>query len=295
MSSEALCLSFSTPVWWRLAVAERRRVVILEEEDSPRRVRRRLRALLRGHDLDPDAAEVRADLNTWLKISVWSGFSLDNPAMLTQLREVISTFKPDVIYIDCLRKVTLRDLNKLPEAQRLLDALDALRREFGCIFRLVHHYRKQQGFRTARGSQEMSGSFTLGAWGENSLFFEPIGRKAGAVRVDVQAKDGAPVPGFRLRLETEGPGHAPTLVRLVAEEEVPESGLDDLVAQAVATLPPEPAHNGRDGVSVKALMTTLKKSDRTIRDSLKRLEAAGRCVEIGTTTKQAKLYAVNSP
>ncbi len=41
---EAVCLAFGLPVCGRFAVPERRRVVLLEEEDSPRRVRRRLRA-----------------------------------------------------------------------------------------------------------------------------------------------------------------------------------------------------------------------------------------------------------
>src|SRR4030095_13324755 len=100
-------------------------------------------------------------------------------------------------------KVTLKDLNKAAEAGALLAILDDLRRRYNVIFRLIHHFRKQQGFRTGRGSQEIGGSFALGAGAENSLFFEPIGRKQGLVRVEVQSKDGAPVPPFRLAITTE--------------------------------------------------------------------------------------------
>jgi hypothetical protein len=110
-----------------------------------------------------------------------------------------------------------------------------VRRKFGVLFRLVHHYRKTQGFRAGRGSQEIGGSYVLGAWGENSLFFEPVGRKQGHVRVEVQSKDSAPVPGFRLKVESEGPTHAPTLVRLVVEEEPQDrSGVDEVIYQAVS-------------------------------------------------------------
>ena len=289
---EAICLAFGFPVCGRFAVPQRRRVLLLEEEDSPRRVRRRLRALLRGKGLDPDDPAVRAELNAWLRVSVWSGFSLDNPAMVAQLRSAIGEFRPAVIYVDCVRKVTVRNLNHADEASALLAILDDLRREFGCIFRLIHHYRKQQGFRTGRGSQEVAGSYVFGAWGENSLFFEPIGRKVGAVRVEIQSKDGAPVPAFRLRLESEGPTHAPDVVRLFAEDDAPDSGIDDLVAQAVATLPTTPAIKGRPGVTIMAIVEAIKKSDKTVRDAIKRLVKAGRGLEVGTASRGLKLYGV---
>jgi hypothetical protein len=292
---EAVCLALGLPVCGRFAVPTRRRVAVLEEEDSPRRTRRRLRAILRGKGLDTDAPAVRADLNQWCRVSVWSGFSLDNPVLVAQLRALIADFRPAVLYIDCLRKVTIRDLNKAPEASALLALLDAIRREFGVIFRLVHHYRKVQGFRAGRGSQEIGGSYVLGAWGENSLFFEPIGRKQGTVRVEVQSKDGAPVPGFRLRLESEGPRHAPTVVRLVVEEDAADgSEADEAVFQAVATLPPALAAEGAPGVGPGAIAAAVKKSEKTVKRSLDRLLDAGRVVVTGRTVRLGKLYAVKA-
>lgn len=289
---ESACLALGLPVCGRFAVPKRCRVTVLEEEDSPRRTQRRLRAILRGKGLDPDDPAVRADLNAWLRVSVWSGFTLDNPAMVEQLRAEIAAFRPAVVYIDCMRKVTIRNLNHADEASALLNVLDGLRREYGVIFRLIHHYRKAQGFRPGRGSQEIGGSFVLGAWGENSLFFEPIGRKQGAVRVEVQSKDGAPTPGFRLRLESEGPSHAPTLVRLIAEEEKADDDADELVYQAIATLPPVEAVAGRPGVPVKAIIEATKKSDKTVRRALDNLLSVGRCLVTGTMSRKTKLYAV---
>jgi len=292
MAEECVCLAFAFPVCGRFAVAQRRRVLVLEEEDSPRRLRRRFRALLRGHGLDPEASDVCTAFNTWVQISAWSGFSLDNASMMDQLRDAIAAFTPDIVYIDCLRKVTVRNLNHAEEASVLLAALDELRREFGCIFRLIHHYRKQQGFRTARGSQEIGGSYVLGAWGENSLFFEPVGRKQGAVRVEVQCKDSAPAPAFRLHLETEGPAHAPTLVRLTAEEEAEDTSADDVLLQALAAAPKTEAVVGLPGVSVVTLAVTLKKSDKTIRRSLKRLVTAKLALVTGQASRQTMLYGL---
>lgn len=290
---EAVCLGLQHPVCGRFTVPTRRRVLLLEEEDSPKRTQRRLRAILRGKGLNPDDPALRTELNAWLQISVWAGFTLDNPDLVEQLRGYLQDFRPAVVYIDCLRKVTIRDLNKAPDASALLAILDGFRRDFGVVFRLVHHYRKVQGFRAGRGSQEIGGSYVLGAWGENSLFFEPIGRKQGAVRVEVQSKDGAPVPGFRLTIESEGPTHAPTLVRLLAADAGEDQSLDDVILQAVATLDKTEALAGRPGVPVVTLMAALKKSDKTIRRALKRLLNAKLILVTGQATKQQALYGVN--
>ena len=294
MEAEATSLALAKPLAGRFTVPQRRRALILEEEDSPRRTHRRVRAVLRGHGVDPDDPAVQKDLDAWLRISVWSGFTLDNALLVAQFEAAIKDFKPAVVYIDCLRKVTLKNLNHADEAGALLAILDDLRRRYNVVFRLVHHFRKQQGFRTGRGSQEIGGSFVLGAWGENSLFFEPIGRKQGAVRVEVQTKDGAPVPGFTLKLESEGPSHNPILVRLVAKEDVDPHAADEVVYQAVATLPKQEAVKGEPGVSVQKLMEATKLSESTVRRALKNLIDAERCIVTGTMTKQAKLYGVNA-
>lgn len=293
MEAEATSLALAKPLAGRFAVPRRRRALILEEEDSPRRTHRRIRAVLRGHGVDPDDPAIQADLDAWLRVSVWSGFTLDNPLLVAQLDAALADFRPAVCYIDCLRKVTLRDLNKANEASALLAILDDFRRRYSVVFRLVHHFRKQQGFRTGRGSQEIGGSFVLGAWSENSLFFEPIGRKQGAVRVEIQSKDGAPVPGFTLKIESEGPSHALDLVRLVAQEDADPHDADELVFQAVATLPKQEAVKGEPGVSVKALAGALKRVDKTIRRSLDRLCVDERCLVTGSMSKGAKLYVVN--
>jgi hypothetical protein len=292
--AEGLDLALGAPVAGRFPVPQSRRVVFIGEEDPPRRGLLRVRALLRGRGLDPDDASVRALLDEWFRIEIWSGFSLDDAAWLARLDATCDRFRPAVVYLDVLRKMTAKDLNKADQASALLAPLDALRRRYGVVFRVLHHYRKSQGFRTGRGSQEIGGSFVLGAWGECSLFFEPVGRKQGAVRVEVQVKDGAPVPAFRLKLHAEGPSHAPTLVRLTVEDEAESSSADDVLLQALATAPTVEALVGKPGVPIATLATLLKRSDKTIRRALKRLQDAHLVSVTGQASKQVALYAVNS-
>ncbi len=113
--------------------------------------------------------------------------------------------------------------------------------------------------------------------------------------MEVQTKDSAPVPAFRLVIESEGPAHAPGVVRLTAKDE--DSGAadaDDVVFQAVATLPKTDALVGRAGVAFVTLLEALKRSEKTLRRSLKRLRDSGRIVVTGQATKQAALYGVNN-
>lgn len=290
---EAICLAFALPVLGRFTVPTPRRVLLVSEEDSPRRVWRRLRALLRGHGLDPDDPAVQATLDDRLRVSAWEGFRLDDTAMVTRLEATLAECKPEVVYLDVLRKMTAKDLNKADQASAILDMLDDLRRRYGCVFIVVHHYRKAQGFRTGRGSQEIGGSYVLGAWGENSLFFEPIGRKQGPVRVEVQTKDGPPVPAFKLIIEAEGPEHDPVWIRLRAEDDRSGEDADEVIYQAVATLPTEAALAGKPGVPVATIAGAVKRSDKTVRRALKRLVDAGRVLVTGQASKQKDLYGVD--
>ncbi len=289
----ALAEALGLPVCGRFAVLVRRRVMFIEEEDSPARTYRRVQALLRGYGLDPDDPAVRADLDAWFRILVWSGFTLDAPLQIDQLARTIATFQPTVVYLDVLRKLTTKDLNKADQAGALLKILDDLRREHGVLFRVLHHNRKIQGsYRAGRGSQELSGSYQLGAWGENSLFFEPIGKTQG-VKVTPQCKGGAPVHAFGLRMEAEGPAHAPICMRLHAEDLSQASAAEALkeqVFEAVQSLPPEEAKSGHPGISREAICHAVKRSSFPVRTAIQALADEGRLKEIGKTSKQKKLY-----
>jgi hypothetical protein len=279
------------------AVPTRRRVVFIEEEDPPRRLHARLCALLRGKGYDPTDPAVWADLDEWMQIAVWTGFSFDAPELVARLEVTCQTFKPKVIYGDVLRKLTLKDLNKGPEAGALLATLDRLRRTYGVVFRILHHFRKAQGFRVSRGSQELGGSFHLGAWSEGSLFFEPIGRtQRSGVKVEVQTKDAPPRPAFLLLWESEGPDHDPLWVKLRAEEEVPGTIVRarnlDRVLDALRTTPPTPLPlEGIPGVAVADLVTVVKLTDKTVRSLLKELEVTGRAETVGKLANNAFLWA----
>jgi len=281
---EALSLAMGVTLCGRFHVPQRRRVLFIEEEDSPRRTRLRLRALARGHGFNPNDDGFRAELSEWARVSVWQGFTLDDPTWLARLEAELEAFPAAVVYLDVLRKLTVKDLNKAAEATPVFNVLDTLRRRFGCVFRVLHHYRKGQGQRLGRGSQEMGGSFVLGAWTEQAVYLEPIGRKGGGTSFDVQQKDGAAGSTLRLSWESEGPAHDPVWVRLKLDEIKPQQAaaeaLAEQVLQLLQTLPAEPSPYGA-GVSIPTLVAALKgakgSSESGVKRALKILVDKGLC------------------
>jgi KaiC/GvpD/RAD55 family RecA-like ATPase len=282
-----LALVFARPVGGRFAVPGPSRVLFVEEEDSVRRTHRRLRKMVRGFGLDPDDVAVRAELDAGFRLSVWSGVNLDEDEWWKKLEQEVAAFKPRVLIFDPLSKMTARSLTKAEEIRPVLNRLDALRRRYSIVVLLVHHYRKQQGERMGRGSQEIAGSYVLGAWTEQSLFLEPKDRTGKIISLTLQSKDGPAEPLRVVVVET-----AETLT--VAFEDLPTAaGMAERVWEALGTASPSEPHSGLAGVSVKTLTVVLKVSDKSIRVAMNELVKAGRALEVGKATKQAKLYARN--
>jgi hypothetical protein len=293
---EALCIALGIAVCGMFEVPVRQRVLFFEEEDSPQRVKVRVDALLRGHGFDPDDGDFRKELDHWFQVAVWSGLTLDDADKVLSLRSTIERFQPRVVYLDAMRKMTSRDSNSQQEASKLVNILDDLRRRHGCIFRVLHHYRKGQGHgRSGRGSQEISGSYVLGAWAETSLFFEPMGKQYGVAKLQVQTKDGMPPEPFKLVIESEGPDEAPTVYQLRIEElgkDAKALEFKERVYGLVGTLERTEAILGQSGVSVNAVCVALerKPGNKTTRETLKALEQEARLMMVGTAKKGALLY-----
>ena len=196
------------------------------------------------------------------------------------------------MYVDVLRKVTTRVPNKQDQAASLLAQLDRLRRTYGCVFRVLHHFRKYQGFRSGRGSQEIGGSYVLGASAENSIFFEPTSRKSGApAAIDIQLKDGAPLPRFQMRIVEEG-----SLVRLLMEDAGGErTDARERVLEALATLGPvDEPKDGHPGASIGSLVAAVKLSEVTVRRALKALQEDSQADVVGRAAKGKALWGVTT-
>ncbi|ULA61621.1 MAG: hypothetical protein LZF60_340162 [Nitrospira sp.] len=291
---EALCLALGRSVCGKFEVPERRKVLFIEEDDSPQLVKTRIDAFLRGYGLDPDDKAVRKELDEWFFVAAWTRFSLDDPGWVVSLDRTIDRFRPRIVYIDALFKVTAQDIYSPRDTAKIVNVFDDLTRKYGCNFRIIHHFRKGQGHgRSGRGSQELNGSFVLGAWAQTSLFLEPRGKKYGEAKLSVQTKLGPPPEPFKLVIESEGPSEAPKVYRLRVESLDKESKAgvaEDTIYNLLGTLPHEPAVEDEAGISKLALVKASGFTDGTARAVLGALVNKGKAKHVGTAKQNAKLY-----
>jgi hypothetical protein len=293
---EALCLALGIPVAGYFGVPTPRRVYYIAEEDHPERVQRRLRALLKGHGLDADDPEVKRSLSPWFAIRPQGGVSLDKPEWIETIRAVCRDFKPHVIYLDVLRKLTALDIEKWVESGKLLEVLDSIRREFpGVLFRILHHGTKPRGRRREMAPGDLLGSANLGAWWETSLFFSRVSSDpTEGSRVRCRSKDIPDTPPFILKTHLEGPWGNPERIWLTAEPEDDTSTtariksrkpgkvpLTERVYTALATATTTTATEGEDGVLNETVAHDLDVSERAARDAMTELVKAGRVDQCG--------------
>ena len=222
---EALGLAFGFPVCGVFTVPTPKRVLFIEEEDSPVRVKARITAMLAAHHIS--AAAMRNQSR--FRPVVGEGFCIDDEDRVEHLQRTLKEFKPDVVYLDPLFKLTRKYLSNGKSMTEILATLDRLRKGYGPVFRVIHHFRKiSAGAKRGTGAQELAGSFALSAWAEQSLFFDDPVQSHDLAYVRVQSKDAPNGMEFRFGLKTKGPQDAPTSIAATATVGRKKREFDDL-------------------------------------------------------------------
>jgi KaiC/GvpD/RAD55 family RecA-like ATPase len=282
-----LALALGEPFARRFAVPNRVRVLFVEEEDGVRRTKRRLEKMLRTFGRDPADPAVRADLAKWFRLSIMAGADLDSEEWWAELEEEMAAYQPGVLLLDNLSKLTGRNINAADEMRAVLTRIDVLRRRFGCVVLIVHHYRKQQGERLGRGSQEISGSYRLGAWAEQSLFLEPRDRTGRIITLTLQSKDADPLPNPLRFTVTET---ADQLEVALVELATTEHDSAEKVLSALRSATPTEPKTGTPGVTIRTLVLKTNLADKTVRRTVAELVQSKLVEEVGEAARGVKLY-----
>lgn len=172
------------------------RVLYVQEEDSKRRVRRRLRQLLIGHNLNADAPP--AELATNLRVAIRKGFKIDREESREWLAHEMRLFKPDIIIVDVLNEVHSAKEKDQDGMSPVLHHFTELEREHGGAFIILHHFAKGDGKTARRGGQSMRGSSALHGWAENSLYLFYL--RKNRFRVEPESKDEAGAEEFEVEI-----------------------------------------------------------------------------------------------
>ena len=213
------CLTTASTYLDRFSVLRPRRMVYIQEEDSEQRVLRRFNQLLRGiPGREPPSDD-------FLRFAIRAGFKIDSPTWIARLRAELTAWPAEVCVFDVFQRLHLKSENDQAQMAAVLAELDAINREFGCAFIVVHHNRKIQAGNEARPNQMLRGSGVLAGWAECSLYCR-AGQGPGRIVVIPESKDAAAIDEFVVTL-TDTPNGGVQLVtsvphsteRVAAQEE----------------------------------------------------------------------------
>ncbi len=146
----AVCIVKGEP--WVGYETKRGRVLIIDEESGPRRLKRRLSEVLRGHAVQAEDARRIA----WVSLA---GFNLREASDLGTLAELIDQEKPLVVIVDALADIMPgADENAVKDTQPVFHALRQIAESRQVAIVVIHHTNKAGGY---RGSTAIKGAVDL--------------------------------------------------------------------------------------------------------------------------------------
>lgn len=267
---EGRAQSTGTPFLGHFA-ARKARVLYISEEDRVERLHRRVNAMLAGRPIPQIPGP--EDLRFLIK----AGVRLDTPKGVRILSYHLERWRPEVVFLEHFDKVHSKNPNAPEDMKPILDTLDHLHQEFGCVFRIQKHHRKESMGQSKRRGEMLSGTQALFGWGESSVSLTLLRR--GVAQVDCEAKDGAVANRFLIeyrdgRLEYAGE------VRGDRQEQQKELVFEFLTGH-------------RDSTTGQ-VAEALKRTERTARKLLVTMESDGLVVGNQETSGHAKRWRCKS-
>ena len=247
--------------------ARKARVLYISEEDRVERLHRRVNAMLAGRPLP----EIPGPED--LRFLIKAGVRLDTPEGVRILTYHLERWRPEVVFLEHFDKLHSKNPNAPEDMKPILDSLDRTHQEFGCVFRVQKHHRKESMGQSKRKGEMLSGTQALFGWGESSVSLTLLRR--GVAQVDCEAKDGDVANRFLVeyrdgRLEYAGE------VRGDRQEQQKELVIQFLTEHPDSTT----AH----------IAGALKRTERTARKLLVTMESDGLVVEKLESSKQPKRW-----
>ena len=263
---EARACATGTPFLGQFAT-HKSRVLYVSEEDRRSRLHRRVHAMLQ----DRPPAEIPGPND--LRFLVKEGVRLDTPEGVAVLRAHVAHWQPAIVFLEHFDKLHAKDPNKGSYVAPLLAELDRLHQDFGCVFRVQKHHRKEAPGQSRRKGEMLSGSIAQFGWGESSVSLALVRR--GVAQVECEAKDGETAPRFLVAFKDGKLTYAGE-VKANRQEESREAVLEFLEQSPGAT---------REQVA-----QALKVSDRTAGTYLRGMEKDNLVVGKGDVSKRTKHY-----
>lgn len=209
-----------------------------------------------------------------------TGFTLDNPANLVAIEELIDKIRPVAIQLDPLYLMFSGDVNSAQELNPVLVWCLYIKQTYNCSVMLIHHYNKgaKEG---QRSGQRMLGSTTLHGWVESAIYVEVQDPKDGAavITLDREFRGAGMYSKVDLHLTQGEYGTSDYSVK-IADHQTTEDDLEDQILIIMGS--------NSDLMSKSALSKALGVSRRTIDGAVDQM------IKNGVVTRRGERYGLKT-
>lgn len=184
------------------------------------------------------------------------GIRIDQPALMGQVLTYCKEHAIRVVIIDSLVRVHSANENSADEMSRALKGLNTLT-VAGISVVLIHHHRKQQGYRS--GSESVRGSSDIFAFSDCHIGIERDGRTITLAQGKLRIAE--EMPAFRVRLNTDENG---SLWFTYEGQQDPKEDVSGAVVEAIQRAATEGKACSREYIS-QSVLTSKSLLDKTLK------------------------------
>ncbi|OVE74575.1 hypothetical protein BVX95_01980 [archaeon D22] len=145
-------------------------VVLLDEENRGVRLRRRVRKLMTGHNLNRSKFDIHFYVDSKLKLDDDSKVT---KAHFNRLKEYLKKVDAKMVIFDSLVRFMKNDENDVVNVRCVFDMFKEIINECGCSVVFIHHTRKEKG----NGGNAIRGSSDIFNMLDNAIVFTKSGNK----------------------------------------------------------------------------------------------------------------------
>lgn len=147
-------------------------VLIVEQEFGERSLRQKMKTL---NDARFGTKTITDRMHI---VSKDLAVSLDNPIGINRLRHHMIESRPNVLFLDPLRKLHTLDESDSKETAKVFNVIEKIKEEFGCAVVILHHSSKKDEHRKASDPESLRGSSVIFAEADTVVMVErPIANK----------------------------------------------------------------------------------------------------------------------
>lgn len=178
-------------------VARPLRVLLLEQEIGEADLRQRYQEIYKH--IPPAEQELFSE-NLAIK-SLDHKMQLDTGDGLRYIKELIQSFKPDIVAFDPLIEFHTSNENNTQEMARILRNLDAIRESFNVAIIVCHHTAKPNAEAMRSGPDLLRGNSVVFGKGDSFIMISPLSRQDGFLKASYVLRRGKPIRPMVLKLD----------------------------------------------------------------------------------------------